>query len=162
MSTNPTHRAPKCAALLVAVALLLGGTAAALAQPAQGEPEDLAFRVVNMSTGEPGTIERLTISYIMVMPEIVIDTRPEGSSFEVRDVPVKEDGRYIIEAWAHGVPYFFSRKGRVLMAEEQELQIFDTTRIVDDREIRDIVIQGVDGEITAQRVLLDRAIHIVA
>ena len=155
MSTIPTQRTPNGTALLVAVALILVGAAAAVAQPAQGEPEDLAFRVVNMSTGEPGTLERLTISYIMVMPEVVIDTRPEGSSFVVRDVPIKEEGRYIIEAWARGVPYYSSLKGRDLMAEEQELQVFDITGDLASARITGLnVVVEREGELVHLEYLL--------
>jgi hypothetical protein len=41
-------------------------------------------------------------------------------------------------------------------------QILESTRIIDQREIGDVVIERVDGEVAPQRVFLDGAIEVVA
>ena len=109
------------------------------AQSVHGEPTNLEFRVDNATTGEPGVLDRLVISYVMIMPEVVIDVRPQGSEFEIADVPVKPDGRYIVTAWADGVPYFFARKGRQLVDGQQVLQVFSTSR-----DLKDVAIAGLN------------------
>ena len=130
MPTTMTNRVLSLLAVLLLGTLVLAS--GVRAQSTQGEPVDLVFRVDNVTTGEPGTLERLVISYIVIMPEVIIDVRPTGSEFELADVPVKPDGRYIVTAWADGVPYFFARKGRVLVDGPQVLQVFSTTRSLDE------------------------------
>lgn len=111
--------------------LLLAGLAAAQskahAQTSMGETVDVRFEFVNATSGEPGTIDRLTVDYNATRSNLVLDIAPEGSSVLVRDLPVKDVGNYVVTAWKDGVPYYFSRKGRQLIAEVQVLHVFETS-----------------------------------
>ena len=123
--------------LLPLALLLVAGSAGA--QSVQGDPHDLEFNVANITTGQPGTIERLTIQYSTHVLNPVIDVRPEGSSFTIPEVPIKDVGRYIVTAWRDQVPYYWSLRGKEILAGPVALQVFDTT---EDRT--DLVISGMD------------------
>lgn len=47
-------------------------------------------------------------------------------------------------------------------AQQTVVQVIDPARIVDDREIRNVVVQRIDGEIAPQCILLDRAVDVVS
>lgn len=116
-------------ALLAAVIAVttLGSICKAHAQTREGEPQDVAIRIVDGTTGKPTGAERLTLAYLGMRQDPVLDTKPSGSSFVLRDVPLRERGQYVLAVWKHGVPYFFSRTGRALTEEEQVLHVFSTT-----------------------------------
>ena len=97
------------------------------AQNTLGEPVDLRFAVVNGTTLRGGTIERLTVEYVTQRPNLVLQIEPADTSFTAPRVPILESGKYLVTAWKHGVPYYFSRRGRDLMNEVQTLHVFDTT-----------------------------------
>jgi hypothetical protein len=125
MTPTLTSRAP--AALLALCFLVLGPAAPTAAQSVQGDPEDLQFEIVNATTGQPGTIERLEIHYSTQRLNPVLDVEPEGSAFTVPQVPIKDIGRYVITAWKHGVPYFWSIRGRQILDGPIKLHVFDTS-----------------------------------
>lgn len=97
------------------------------AQTQEGDPEDVAIRIVDGTTGQPTGAERLTLSYLGTRQDPVLDTQPAGSQFVLRDVPLRERGKYVLAVWKDGVPYFFSRNGAELTDEEQVLHVFSTT-----------------------------------
>jgi hypothetical protein len=109
------------------------------AQSAQGDPADISFQVVNATTGQAGTVDRLTIEYLTHVPNPVIDIQPEGPEFTVPEVPIKDIGKYVITAWKSGVPYFWSKRGQALLTETTTLHVFDTS---EDRSA--LVIAGLD------------------
>ena len=130
------------AALLAGLVLLAGNlllAGAAVAQSAQGDPHDLAFTVTNATTGQPGTVDRLTIEYSTHVLNPVIDVNPQGSDFTIPAVPIKEIGTYIITAWADEVPYYWQMRGKNMLAEPVVLHVFDTST---DRG--DLAITGLD------------------
>jgi len=116
--------------------LLTCGSAPARAQSVQGDPTDLRFEVRNATNDSPGTIDRLTIEYLRGQRNGILDFAPTGSSFIAPGVPVKEIGRYIVTAWAHDVPYWWSLRGRTLLAGPTTLYVFDTTNQRDDVTIK--------------------------
>ncbi len=125
---------PRPAVLLAFAALLMMAplfsafsVCKAHAQSADTVAADLAFRVVDGTTGQGTHADRLTIAYLGVRQEPIIDIVPGGSAFVLDDVPLRERGRYIVAAWKDGVPYFFNRPARDLMAQEQTLHVFSTT-----------------------------------
>jgi len=128
--------------LSLSVALLLAGIAfttlgpfcKAHAQTLEGDPQDVAIRIVDGTTGKPTDAERVTLSYMGTRQDPVLDTKPSGSSFVLRDVPLRERGQYALAVWKEGVPYFFSRSGRALTEEEQVLHVFSTT--TDQQDVR--------------------------
>lgn len=127
-------RFPRAAARLLGAAALLsvaGGAdpagSKAHAQNAMGETADVRFELVNATTGQPGSADRLTVEYISERHDIVLDIAPEGSSVLVPAVPLKDVGNYVVTLWKDGVPYHFSRKGHDLATAVQTLHVFDTT-----------------------------------
>ncbi|MBE0567456.1 MAG: hypothetical protein IH621_15990 [Krumholzibacteria bacterium] len=127
-------RIPRAAARLLGAAALLSGVAGAdlagskaHAQIAMGEPADVRFELVNATTGQPGSADRLTVEYISERHDIVLDIAPEGSSVLAAAVPLKDIGNYVVTLWKEGVPYHFSRKGHDLATAVQTLHVFDTT-----------------------------------
>lgn len=117
--------------LLMAIALPVF----AFAQSAQGDPEDLHFQIINATTGEPGTIERLEIHYSTQRLNPVLDVEPVGNEFTIPSVPIKEIGKYVITAWADGVPYFWSIRGQQLLDGPVTLHVFDTIGDLSDVKI---------------------------
>jgi len=120
------------------------------AQSTQGEPEDLDFEIINVTTGQPGTIDRLEIDYSTVRLDPVLDVEPEGTSFTVPDVPIKDVGKYIVTAWKSGVPYFWSLRGRKLIDGPITLHVFDVTS-----DLSDITIPGMNVLIRKRESVLD-------
>ena len=49
---------------VLVLVLLVMFSLAAVAQSVQGDPTDLSFEIINATTGEPGTVERMTIEYV--------------------------------------------------------------------------------------------------
>lgn len=124
------HSLPPAVRALPALLLLAGLAASgskAHAQTSMGETADVRFEFVNATSGQPGTVDRLTVDYIATRANLVLDVEPEGTSLLARDLPVSEIGSYVVTAWKDGVPYYFSRKGRQLTGETQVLHVFDTS-----------------------------------
>lgn len=103
-------------------------------------PVDLQFKVLNGTTGEAGTLDRLQIQYRTTTLVPVLDTTPQGSAFTLHNVPIKDRGQYIITAWSQGVPYFGQHRGSTLMEKETSLHIFDTTASLDGISISGLTI----------------------
>ena len=123
-----THHTPhRLAGALAACLLFALAASGVLAQTAEGEPVDIQFEIVNATTGEPGTVSRLTVEYMNVRPNKVSDLQPSGPAFTARSVPLIEGGTYLVTVWADGVPYWWSKKGRDLKAGPVILHVFDTT-----------------------------------
>ena len=116
------------AAVMAAVAglVLLAGTLPGLAQTAEGHPEDLEIEIINATTGEPGTVDRMVIEYLTARRNGVADFEPDGSAFTAFGVPVISKGKYIVTVWKDGVPYWWSKRGRELIDGPVVLHIFDT------------------------------------
>ena len=123
---NPIHCGGGAAAL-VAVILVLAAAVPGLAQTAQGEEQDLVFEVNNATTGEGGSVDRMTIDYVTVRPNNLVDFGPDGSTFTVKAVPIKEGGKYIVTVWHQGVPYWWEKRGRELVAGPVTLNVFNVT-----------------------------------
>lgn len=123
MTIGTTRDFGRTAAL---VALLFALPCVAVGQTAEGDPVDVAFEVVNATTGEPGTVSRLTIDYVTVQPNTVADFAPSGSAFTAPAIPVIDSSAYIITVWKDGVPYWWSKRGRDLKAGPVVLHVFDT------------------------------------
>jgi hypothetical protein len=122
--------------VLAAMAFLIMTLPASVqAQSVQGDPADISFDVVNATKGEPGTIDRLEIHYITQRMNAVLDVEPQGSEFTIPEVPIKDIGRYVITAWKSGVPYFWSIRGRQILAETITLHVFDTSSDLSDVSI---------------------------
>ena len=119
------------ATLLMALICATG----ALAQSVQGDPADLEFKIINATTGQPGSIDRLEIDHSTMRLDPVLDVQPTGSEFIVPEVPIMDVGGYIVTAWYGGVPYFWSIRGRKLLDGPLTLHVFDTTDSLDDVEI---------------------------
>jgi len=113
----------------------LGLATVASAQSDHGAPEDLEFEIVNATSNQPGSIERLVIEYSEFALRKVLDTRPEGSAFTVEAVPVKDIGKYIVTAWADGVPYFWSLRGSQLTDGPVVLHVFGTTTALENVQV---------------------------
>ena len=140
----------------VLVALCLAGFAGpAGAQSVDAEPTDLRFAVVNATTGQPGTIDRLTIDYVRTRRNTVIDFEPGGSEFIAPGVPIKEAGEYVVTAWSHDVPYWWSMRGRDLVGKTTTLHVFDTTDRRDDARITglNLVVRRQDSLVQLEYML---------
>ena len=119
--------------------------------------QDLEFEVINATTGEPGTVDRMTIDYVTQRNNNVADFEPDGSSFTARDVPVLDAGKYIITVWRQGIPYWFSKRGRDLTPDKVTLHVFDTVRSLDQ-----VTLTGMNLVLRRQESLLriEYMIHI--
>ena len=113
--------------LMIMTLVVTGLAGTATGQSVQGDPADISFHVVNATTNKPGTIDRLELHYLPERPNPVLDVEPEGSSFTIPDVPIKDRGKYILTAWFQGVPYFWSIRGRQILDETLTLHVFDTS-----------------------------------
>lgn len=125
------HLGETAACVTLVVILLLGGALPGFAQTAGGEPQDLEFEIINATTGESGTVDRMTIDYVTLRRNNVADFRPDGSTFTARGVPLKEAGKYIITVWHQDVPYWWSKRGRELIAGPVTLHVFDAVSDLD-------------------------------
>ena len=117
----------RCLALLVLGGLAVLGAAPAGAQQMDQVLADLTFTVVDGTTGEPGTVDRLEIDYFAVASDNVLDVEPEGSTFTLPRVPLFKHRAYLVTAWKGGVPYFWKLRGDKLMDKTNTLHVFDTT-----------------------------------
>ncbi len=117
---------------LMAGMLMVFGCTLALAQSITGDPVDLNFEIVNVTTGQPGSIERLQIQYSSTQISTILDIHPRGSQFDVPAVPIMERGKYIMTAWCQEVPYYWSLRGRHLLESPVKLHVYDTKSGVDD------------------------------
>jgi hypothetical protein len=110
------------------IALMATGSACkAHAQARDAVLEDLVFQVLDGTTGQPTEVERVTIAYLGMRQQPVLDVQPSGSTIELGEVPLRERSQYVVTLWKDGVPYFFQRTGRALRDEEQVLHVFSTT-----------------------------------
>ncbi len=132
--------------LVVGLVTVVWAPGKILAQSAQGSPEDLDFKVVNVTSGQPGTIDRLEIHYSTQRLDPVLDIEPEGSEFTVPEVPIKDIGRYVITAWSGSVPYFWSIRGQQLIEGPVTLHVFDTIDDLDDVKISGLNLLFRKGE----------------
>lgn len=124
---NIHNRFGRSAVMATAVGLVLfAGTLSGLAQTAEGHPQDLSIEIINATTGEPGTVDRMVIEYITARRNSVADFQPDGSAFTARGVPVINNGKYIITVWKDNVPYWWSKRGRELVDGPVVLHVFDT------------------------------------
>ena len=131
---TPMYR-PVAPVLLFCLLMAAAFPNLAAAQSAQGNPEDLEFVILNVTTGEPGTIDRLEIHYSTQRLNPVLDIEPVGSEFTVPSVPIKDIGKYVITAWAEGVPYFWSIRGQQIIDGPITLHVFGTTNNLADVKI---------------------------
>ncbi|MBK8166707.1 MAG: hypothetical protein IPK64_12260 [bacterium] len=137
MPTIPAAPHPRRSLRRPSTALGLGlallGLAAALpagpacAQAVAGNPVDVQFTVVDATTGQPATAERLVIDYIAGRLNTVFDTRPSAPSFTAAGVPVKDIGQYVLTLWYQGVPYWWQKRGSDLLAGPVQLDVFSAT-----------------------------------
>ncbi len=133
----------------LAVILLLAGTLPAFAQTEAGRPEDLEFEIINATTGRGGTVERMTIDYVTTRRNNVADFQPADTTFTAVDVPVLESGKYIITVWHDNVPYWWSKRGRDLVAGPITLHVFDAVSNLDG-----VSVSGLNLVIRRQESLL--------
>ena len=124
--TIPNRLSWTVAVLASAVLILSAGLTSAVAQTAEGQPQDLVFEISNATTGEPGTVDRMTIEYITARRNGVADFEPDGSAFTATDVPIIDNGKYIVTVWKDGVPYWWSKRGHDLVEGPVVLHVFDT------------------------------------
>jgi len=110
----------------VAGLVLFACTLPGLAQTAEGHPQDLSIEIINATTGEPGTVDRMVIEYITARRNSVADFQPDGSAFTARGVPIISKGKYIVTVWKDNVPYWWSKRGRELADGPVVLHVFDT------------------------------------
>ncbi len=157
--------------LLLALVLVLSwNPLPATAQSVDADPVDLHFEVINATTGQPASVERMTIEYIRTRRNGILDFEPSGSSFVAPGVPIKGVGKYIVAVWYQDVPYWWSMRGQQLMDETMILHVFDTTDKLDGVSIKglNLVIRRqetllhleymiqVDNTATPQKTILDR------
>jgi hypothetical protein len=126
-----THRGGTTACATLALILLLAGALPCFAQTAQGQPQDLEFEIINATSGEGAAPSRMTIDYVTARRNNVADFEPTGSIFSAPGVPILEKGKYIITVWHQGVPYWWSKRGRDLIAGPVTLHVFDTASSLD-------------------------------
>ena len=138
-----------CGTAALAVILLLAGTLPAFAQTEAGRPTDLEFVIVNATTGQGGTADRMTIDYVTTRRNNVLDIQPPDTTFTEPDVPVVEGGKYLITLWRHGVPYWWSKRGRELVAGPITLHVFDAVSSLDG-----VTVSGLNLVIRRQESLL--------
>lgn len=152
MKTGNMRHTPGSTAVgpLLALIVLFFCAASAVAQSYDAEPQDLEFEIVNATTGQPGTVEKMTIDYETERRNNVAEFNPEGSTFLARGVPVLEAGKYIITVWHQGVPYWWSKRGRDLTQGKVTLHVFDTTDALDN-----VMITGLNLVIRRQESLLN-------
>ncbi len=118
--------------LLITLTFLVLASSMSAAQSVTGDPADLEFEIINATTGQPGSIERLLLQYSSSSISPILDIEPRGSLFEVPAVPVLDRGKYIMTAWAQGVPYYWSLRGRDLLKSPVQLHVFDTKDGIED------------------------------
>ncbi len=114
------------------------------AQTLDGFSQPVTFKIANATSHGPGAVERLTIDYITARPNNIVDVRPSGSTFTIPAVPLRDAGQYIVTAWWQKVPYWFSFKGREMVADTLTIHVFDTTD-----SLQDVAITGLT--LVAQR-----------
>jgi len=146
---KPIIQGETLAVVSLTVILLLAMALPGFAQTTHGEPRDLEFEIINATTGEGGTVERMTIDYVTTRKNIVMDFQPGGSVFTAPDVPIKEAGKYVITVWYQGVPYWWSKRGRELVDGPVTLHVFDPVRSLDG-----VSISGLNLVIRRQESLL--------
>ncbi|MCK9997235.1 MAG: hypothetical protein KAH56_13250 [Candidatus Krumholzibacteria bacterium] len=149
MMKTGTNRINPGGIAALAVILLLAGTLPAFAQTEAGRPQDLEFEIINATTGRGGTVERMTIDYVTTRRNNVVDVQPADTTFTEPDVPVLEGGKYVITVWRHGVPYWWSKRGRELVAGPVTLHVFDAVSSLDG-----VAISGLNLVIRRQESLL--------
>jgi hypothetical protein len=125
--------------LLATLIVLIAMTTLARAQSAAGDPTDVTFEIVNGTTGEPGTVSRLTVDYMRVRPNTIVDERPSGSTVVARSIPVFDSSSYLVTVWADDVPYWWSIKGRDFKAGPVTLHVFDAVAAAED-----VAVTGMD------------------
>jgi len=145
---------PRITLVAVAITLLLGPVSAS-GQSTSGSPRDVSFEIINATEQGPGRLERLQLEYKLGVLQPVFDIEPEGSSFTVPEVPVKERGQYVITAWAEGVPYYRSLRGRDLLDGPVTLHVFDVIPGLDDVAISglDLVMRKTESLLEAEYML---------
>jgi hypothetical protein len=119
------HRCAISAGASWVLILFLAGALPGFAQTAEGEPQDLKFEIINATTGEGASVDRLKIDYVTARRNNLVDFKPDGSTFTAWSVPIKDAGKYIITARYQGVPYWWSKRGRELTAGPVVLNVFD-------------------------------------
>ncbi len=147
-SKGPTPRLVS-ASVLILVGLMALTSLPAVAQSVQGDPTDLPFEIINGTTLEPGTVDRMTIEYVRTRRNGILDFEPQGSSFIAPGVPIKDVGNYIVTVWHQNVPYWWSFRGHQLLDQTTTLHVFDTTN-----ELTDTVIKGLNLVVRRQESLL--------
>ncbi len=118
--------------VILVVLTMVFATGLATGQSVDTIPLDIDIEIINATTGEPGTIDKLVLQYSTLRLEPVFDLEPSGSRFMVPQTPVKDRGKYILTAWKDDVPYYWSLRGRNLKEKPLKLHIFDTASGLDD------------------------------
>ena len=126
------HQGRTAACSTLAVVLLLAGALPGFAQTAHGQPQDLEFEIINATTGEGGTVDRMTIDFVTARRNNVADFKPEGTTFTAPGVPISDAGKYVITVWHQDVPYWWSKRGRDLTDGPITLHVFDVVPGLDD------------------------------
>ncbi len=114
------------------MALVIFGSSLGWAQSVTGDPADLEFEIINATTDQPGSIDRLLLQYSSSYLSSILDIQPSGSLFEVPAVPILERGKYILTVWKDGVPYYWNLRGRKLLESPVKLHVFDAKTGIDD------------------------------
>ena len=139
----------RCGTAALAVILLFAGTLPAFAQTEAGRPTNLEFVIINATTGQGGMVERMTIDYVTTRHNNVVDIQPPDTTFTEPDVPIVESGKYLITLWRHGVPYWWSKRGREMVAGPITLHVFDAVTSLDG-----VTVSGLNLVIRRQESLL--------
>ena len=135
---------------LKALILMVLAASSVQAQSITGDPVDLQFEIINSTTGQPGSIERLLLQFSSSFLSPILDIEPSGSHFDVPAVPIMERGKYLMTAWCQGVPYHWSLRGRDLLETPVKVHVFDTKSGVED-----VKISGLNLVITKTQSLLE-------
>lgn len=151
MKTRNNRLRPERVAVgtVLVVVVLLTGVMPGGAQTSEGQPLDVSFEVINSTTGEGASVERMTIDYVTARRNNVADFEPAGPNFVARSVPIKEAGKYIVTVWHQGVPYWWSKRGRDFEAGPVVLHVFDTTDKLDG-----VTLSGLNLVLRRQESLL--------
>ncbi len=110
------------------------------AQTQDGFTQPVTFKILNATSGGAGAVERLTIDYMSARANNIVDIRPSGSAFTIPAVPLRDAGQYIVTAWWQNVPYWFSYKGREMVADTLAIHVFNATADIHDAAITGLTV----------------------
>ncbi len=150
----PFHSLTRCmtpaGTFLLAFSLMVMGTGLVPAQSFKGNSIDLQFEIINATTDQPGSIDRLILQQATIRLEPIFDIRPTGSLFDVPNVPMDDRGKYFLTAWCQEVPYYWSLRGRNFKEKPVKLHVFDTVS-----GLADVAIVAMDLLVRKTQSLLE-------